>query len=494
LESVPHLESIRTFLRICERRKGFALATAAFVILVSVCACAFTPSTYTASSRIQIDGFSGSSELNARAIALKSDALAFKVIEDLKLEPDHHSLDERRDIVNAFRDHLTVKAIPGTHQLEVNYSDSDPKLAAAVINHLVDVYADDTITTTVRATLPGSQWIEGQLDELHRQSEALQSKLVGLQMNNEVVDPDLQGKRVIYTSTLVRLRRSIVLLAQARMNYLLRASVAEVVKTENPVSIAQLTAPYVLSATSESVRASLTRIQYLVRRQTMLQMQTDRDRATMRILQQSLKGETRLAVKRAEADVEAASKAEQNLRAEYEVDRAVSRQLNDRSIEGATVSAQAGQSRQLYLGMLKQLKNAGMLEVSHSSNVTVVTKAAASSSQGSSRAPLYLVLGGGFGVFFGCCVAFLVDVAESRKKENEQGWSVRVSGSRIPRIRGMSSAAFKASREQCGLTQAGRQPAAKLFRVPVSRATTNAGPRRLILLHSAAGGRTQAMP
>ena len=272
------------------------------------------------------------------------------------------------------------------------------------------------------------------------------------------------------------------------MNYVLRASVAEVVKTENPVSIAQLSGPYVLSASSESVRASLARIQHLVRRQTMLQMQTDRDRATMRILQQSLKEETGLAINRAEADVAAASKAEQNLRAEYEVDRAVSRQLNDRSIEDATVPTEAGQSRQLYQGLLKQLKNAGMLEVSHSSNVTVVTKATASSSRGSSSAPIYLALGGGLGAFFGCCVAFLVDVAESRKKESEQGWSVRVSGSRIPRIRGMSSAAFKVSREQYGLTQASRQPVAKLFRVPINRATTNAGPRRLILLHSAAGG------
>ena len=212
MESVPHLESVRAFFRVCERRKGFAFATATFVILVSVCACGFAPSTYTASSRIQIEGFSGSSELNARAGALKSDALALKVIEDLKLEQDHHSLDERRNILNAFRDRLTVKLIPGTNQLEVNYSDSDPKLAAAVINHLVDVYADDTVTTTVRATLPGSQWIEGQLDELHRQSEALQSKLVGLQINNEAVDPELQSKPVIFTSTLVRLRRAIVLL------------------------------------------------------------------------------------------------------------------------------------------------------------------------------------------------------------------------------------------------------------------------------------------
>jgi hypothetical protein len=51
----------------------------------------------------------------------------------------------------------------------------------------------------------------------------------------------------------------------------------------------------------------------------------------------------------------------------------------------------------------------------------------------------------------------------------------------------MNSAAFKVSRERYGLTQSPRkQPAVKLLRMPINRAATNAGSRRLILLQPAA--------
>jgi succinoglycan biosynthesis transport protein ExoP len=519
LESIPGVESLRVLFRVCQRRKGFVFATAAFVLLVSACAAGLATSTYTASSVIQIESPSagqGSSEsdLRARANLLQSEALALKVIADLNLARDQKSPGGPPSVVDAFRARLKVKVIPATHQVEVDYTDGDPKLAAAVVNHLVDVFADETVATTIRPTSQASQWLEGQLSELRRQSETLQSKLIALQMTNELVDPDLHAKPVIYTSTLARLQRSTVLLGQARMNVILTASVAEAVKTGNLALIAQLRGASIASANGRSFRASLILIQQLLRRQATLQMEIDRDsshlsssspqlvrdHASMRILQQSLNRETKRAAERAQADLAVASEAEQDLRAENEVDRAVALQLNDRSMENATLPMEADQSRQLYQGLLKRLKNAGMLEVIHSSNLTVVTKATEASSGANSWAPLYLALGGGFGVFFGCCVALLVDNVAPRKTKDEEGWSLHINGSRIPPIRGMNSAAFKLSQDRYGLTLTQRKQAAvKPLCVLVSRAVTNPGPHQpghlgqVIVLRPAAGGRTGAM-
>jgi polysaccharide biosynthesis transport protein len=514
LEPVPDLESVRAFFRICQRRKSFIFGTAASVILVSVGLCGFVTPAYTASSVIQIEhaeaaqGAPGASDLQAQANVLQSDALVLKAISDLKLEQDHDSPGGRRSLVNALRANLKVKVVPGTQQLEVDYTDPDPKLAAAIVNHLVDVFADETVPTTIKATNQPSQWLEGQLSELRKQSETLQSKAVALEMTNEFVDPDLRRKPVIYTSTLARLQRSTVLLSQARMNFLLKASVAEVVKTGNPVLIAQLSGTSAGSAGSDSVRSSLARMQNLLRRQATLQLQIDRDsshmkslspnlirdRESLKILQQSLSKETERSAKHAQQDLTAASLLEQDLRAENQVDRAVALQLKDRSIEYATLPTEAEQSWQLYHGLLKRLKNAGMLEVIHSSNLTVVTKATASSSQGDSRAPVYLALGGGFGMFLGCCVALFVDAVETRKRQDEEGWSVRINGSSIPRIRGMNSAAFSASKGRNGLTLTQRkEPAPGPLGAPGGRTVTD--PRqsqirqmgRLIVLRPAAG-------
>jgi uncharacterized protein involved in exopolysaccharide biosynthesis len=218
LEPIPHLESIRTLFRICKRRKISVFATTAAALLVSVCISGFSTPAYTARSVIQIDGYTAS-ELEARASLLQSEALVLRVIEDLNLELDHDA-GGPPSVIRAFRAHLSVKVVPGTHQLLVQYTDRDPKLAAAVVNHLVDVFADDSATT--------------------------------------------------------------------------------------------------------------------------------------------------------------------------------------------------------------------MLEVIHTSHLTVITKANASSSHGNYRVPLYLAMGGGFGLFFGCCVALLVDAVEASKRK-DQGWSLYIHGSSIPR-------------------------------------------------------------
>jgi polysaccharide biosynthesis transport protein len=519
LESIPDLEFGRVLFQICRRRKSLVFATATSVFLMSVCACGFSPSTYTARTVIQLENVSAG-DLERRANILQSEALALKVIGDLNLQQGQDPSGGWRNVVAAFRARLKVQVIPGTRQLEVDYTDGDPKLAAAVVNHLVDVFADDSVASTIAATNRSSPSLERQLSELHQQSETLQVSLTAQQMMNASFDASLRGKPVIYTSTLARLQRSAVLLAQARMNRVLKASVADVLETGNPALVLHLSGPSIAGAASESVRSSVARIQDLLHRRELLQVQTDRDlshfessspqlvrdRRSMKSLQQSLQEETKHAAEHAQADLKVAAEAERALQEENEVDQTVARQLNDRSIAYATLPVEAVQSRQLYQALLTRLKNAGMLKVTHSSNLTVVTRASASSSRSNSRAPLYLAFGGGFGVFFGGCFALLVDAVETRKREDEEGWSLHINGSNLPPIRGMSSSAFKLSARvsqqgRSGLTPVQRkEPVVTPFCVPAGRTVTSPSQSqvgqmgRLICLRPSAGHRKETMP
>ncbi len=96
------------------------------------------------------------------------------------------------------------------------------------------------------------------------------------------------------------------------------------------------------------------------------------ERASLKGVQQSLQDELKRIAERAENDFEVASKAEQGARAAYESDRSAAEKLNDKSIEYAILSKEADQSQELYQDLLKRLKEAGILEGLHSSNVTVV--------------------------------------------------------------------------------------------------------------------------
>ena len=475
--------TLRDLLRIFHRRKRSVFVTASVVFLLSVSACAFMTRRYTASSVIQLEKSSSDSlgldslmgaasggasdalsvniDLQTQANILQSEALALKVVKDLNLEqnedfkphfniigwvmglvsprgpadPPHASLQDsparRARVAKAFSNNLKVKVTAGTRLLEVDFTNRDPKVAAAVVNHLVQALIDYTFQTKFTATNQVSQWLEGQLGDLRKQSELLQSRVVALQQGSGIFGvggTDPQGKPVIYSPILDRLQQSTAQLSQAQMNRVLKASVAEVVKTGNAELISQLSGTSIASGSGQGVMNSLALIQNLRLQEATLQAQIDQDasqfgaaypkliqeRASLKGVQQSLQEEIKRTAERSENDFKVASKAEQGARAAYDNDRVEAEKLNDKSIEYAILSKEADQSQELYQDLLKRLKEAGILEGLHSSNVTVVDQASAPARPSKPQVPLYLALGAGLGIFLGCCVALLVEAVDNK--------------------------------------------------------------------------------
>jgi uncharacterized protein involved in exopolysaccharide biosynthesis len=529
LELIPDLGTARASLNVFQCRKRFIFALAAAVLVASIYACGFGKSTYIATSVVQIDGASASaardaafraSDLQARADLMQSQALALRVIDDLKLQRSDDSSPERRRIVRAFRDRLRVRVIPEAQRLQIEYTDSDPKLAAEVVNHLVDVSADDSVRTTVTSTNPSSQWLEDRLSALRAQSETLQSKMAASQMSSGSVYPDLRNEPVIYTSALAQLKRSAVLLSQARMNSILKASVVEVVNTGDPPSISRLSSSSIAPVIGESVRASFIVVNDLLRRQATLELQTRedaahltpwspqmvRDQLEMRSLQHSLNMATREAATRAQDDLDAALKIEHQLQEKHTVDETVVKQQYGRSIEDAVLPFEVELSRELYQDLLKRLNSVGILKVTRTSDLAVVTRASVSSSHDHPRIPLYLALGGGSVVFLACCIVLVIEAVQSKRSREEQDWSFYLYAPIMPPTRGTNSEAFTRSapmveREFRGpillhKTQPLEKPAStSIKRVETDPRVASAEPAgKLILLKPTACGRTTARP
>jgi polysaccharide biosynthesis transport protein len=490
LTTLPDKEpTLRDLLKILHRRKRSVFVTASVIFLLSVCACVFMTRRYKATSVIQLqksssdslgldslmgaatggasDDMSVNVDLQTQANILQSDALALKVIKDLNLaqnedfkphfspigwvmglvsprgpaDPVHASLEDspgrRLHVVNVFGSNLKVKVTAGTRLLEVDYTNRDPKVAAAVVNHLVQSLIDFTFQTKFTATNQVSEWLEGQLGDLRKQSEQLQSRVVALQQGSGIFGvggTDPQGKPVIYSPILDRLQQSTAQLSQAQMNHILKASLAEVVKTGNAELISQLSGTSIATSGSSGVSNSLVLIQNLRLQEATLKAQIDQDSsqfgaaypklieetASLKGVQQSLQEEIKRTAERVQNDLEVAAKAEQGARAAYESDRGAAERLNDKSIEYAILSKEADQSQDLYQDLLKRLKEAGILEGLHSSNITVVDPASVPAIPSKPQVPLYLMLGAGLGIFLGCCVALLVDAVDNKIQGAEE--------------------------------------------------------------------------
>lgn len=476
--------SLRDLLRILDRRRKAFFATLIVVFLLAVLACVVMTRRYTAAGVFEVQessadslglddlmggSSSGSSvttptgvdlELQTEAEILKSNTLALQVIKDLDLrhnkdfeprfnpigwlfslitpkgpvDPVGASIEDsphlRTSLLTVFSGHLQVKVNSGTRLIEVDFSNRDPRVAAAVVNHLIQALIDYSFQTKFTATNDVSNWLQGQLGDLRKQSEDLQTKVVALQQGSGIFGvggTDLQGKPVVYSPVLDRLQQMTAQLSAAEMNRIIKGSIYQTVKSGDPEEISQL-AGTMMASSSQGVQSSLALIQTLRAQEATLKSQIDQDatqygpaypklieeRAALKSVDRSLQEEIQRIRQRAENDYEIAVQSEAGARSVYENARKDAEKLNDKTIEYTILSKEADDSESLYQDLLKRLKEAGILEGLHSSNLTMVEVARTPDKPSRPNVPVYLLLGLAVGAFLGLCAALLFEAIDNK--------------------------------------------------------------------------------
>jgi succinoglycan biosynthesis transport protein ExoP len=406
------------------------------------------------------DSLSSNVDMETQAKILQSESLGLQVISDLDMEhnpefahkssvlgavtsvfqssnspepsnvPLRDTRFRRAEVLDIFRKNLEVKVVPGTRLLQVSYSDPDPKLSADVVNHIVQGLIDFTFQTKYKATTDVSAWLEGQLGDLRNQSEALQARVVAMQKETGLFGAggvDSQGRPIIYSPTLDSLTQATNELSQAEANLVLKGAVDQVVRTGNPELISQLSGTSVSGGSSPGVANSLQLIQALRTQEATLNQEINHDaslfgsafprliqeRASLNAVEQSLKEESVRLATRASNDYQVALKTAAGSKKAYETQRESASKLNDKTIAYTILEKEATQSSELYQDLLRRLKEAGILEGLHSSNLTVVDRATPPAMPSKPSRKLYVLLGLLLGLISGLVSSFLIDAIDN---------------------------------------------------------------------------------
>lgn len=182
---------------------------------------------------------------------------------DLPLEQRPY---RRTYVLKVFAKNLKVKAVSGTRLVDVSYLNPDPKVAAAVVNHLAQALMDYNFETRFNATQQASTWLGGQLSDLRKKSEDLQAKVVRLRRDSGVFamgETDPQGREETYTPVLDRLQQATTQLSQAETNRIMKGAVYEAVKSGNAELISGLAGNGLASGNSPGLQNSLALMQNL---------------------------------------------------------------------------------------------------------------------------------------------------------------------------------------------------------------------------------------
>ena len=343
----------------------------------------------------------------------------------------------RRDrLLTRFKADLDVNVVPGTRLIEVNFTSRDRAQAAAVTNALVEQLISYTFQTKYEMTSETAKWLESQLEDLRKQSESMQAKLIATERSTGLFGlggTDPQGRPIIYSPAIDQLQQKASALSQAEMNTILKGSVYHAVENGDAELISQLSGT-TLGSASQGVASSLALIQQLRGQEATLQSQIANDsavfgarypklieeQASLVKVKNALDDETRRIVERAKNDFDIAKESQRGAQAIFDTAKGEAGLLNDRTIDYVIQQKEADQSTELYQDLLKRLREAGVLESLHSSNITVVDHASTSAKPVKPNVLLVILGTLFFGPLLGLVAASIHDTLDDRFKSIEE--------------------------------------------------------------------------
>jgi succinoglycan biosynthesis transport protein ExoP len=474
--------TLRDLLQIYRRRRSVVYSVLLTSCLLAAIYCAFCTRRYQAIGTVQVqkegmdamgldtlltsagggssDALQANIELQTQANILQSDSLALQTIELLGMEDTYDfrshwsalgwiqakmsprgesdapgtkledSPQRRQRALNTFSKNLKVKPVSGTRLIEIDYTNPDPKLAAAVVNTLTRALSDFTFQTRYDATNQASRWLSDQLGDLRKDSQDLQAKVVNLQRQSGVYSlgiMDGQGREQVYSGVLDQLQQATAAMNAAEQNRILKGAIAKAAETENAEMLSGL-AGNTMGGNSQMMNNSLSLIQNLRQQQATEQASLGEAeakfgpaypklaelRGKIAGLDRSIRQEIERIQGRAKSDFEIATQTEASTRNNYEKAKRQADILNNKAIEYAIVRQEADQSRGLYEDLLRRLKEAGVLEGLRSSNITVVDPGRTPATPKTPNIPLYMLAAVCGGWFLGCCCALLADTIDNK--------------------------------------------------------------------------------
>ena len=429
--------------RILKKRRWMIFATFSIVLVLAIIATLRMTRLYQAESRIAIypensnmlglkDLENGTASadwdynvaLETQLSILRSDELALKVIETLRLDsnpgfmgsdavaqsasrairPANLGPDPERlaTMLGLFRSGLAVQVVPRTRVIEISYMHPDPQLAAEISNMLVKTFIEENFRTKYESTSQTADWLSKELSDLQMKVQTSEEKLVRYQKDKGIVGID--EKQNIVTAKLDELNKELTAAQTDRIqneaNYNLAVS-------GDPSVFVKLSEGNLLEKL-EAQQAELD-TQYA---QTTTQFGSSYPKVIelknqLKQVRSSIAAEEKRLLTRVHDEYMASAQREKLLTSAFDKQKQEANHLNESAIEYTALKRDADTNRQLYQSLLQRLKEASVTAGLRSNNIRVVDVARVPIVPVRPNVPRNIVIGFLLGLAGGIGLAFL---------------------------------------------------------------------------------------
>jgi succinoglycan biosynthesis transport protein ExoP len=401
------------------------------------------------------DALDYSITLQTQTTILESDTLALRLIKELNLEqtsdykprfsilelpgkfislfkasepseadlPLDQAPKRRVAILKKFHRNLKVEIVPGSRMIQVTFFSPDRYLASTGANRLLSDYIDYSFQTRYQATSQATGWLGKQLEDLKTKMEADQARAAKLQQEAEIYGVG-QDK---HNTMLAHLESLDASLASAQANRIVKEVAYREMQSGHPEAVAGLanTASvgvangatpinelYTIQALRAQESAGKARLSELMEKYGSKNPQVIEASQQLQSVQSSIKEESDRLAERSKSDLEIASKTESMARKVFQEQKSVAENLNDKTIQYEIAASEAASSQDLYQGLLKKLKEAGVMGSLQATNAYVVDPARVPDEPAQPRTLLLLAGGLAFALIGAVCTVVLMEAVD----------------------------------------------------------------------------------
>lgn len=265
-DQLPREPHLLDYLIILKKHQWLILSFLLTVVTVVTIATFKTKPVYVAAARVEVDReaqamqpFPDSSSydeymdqdnyIETQTKILESETLALATIKSMDLArypefggnpnsriiPRIGQTGQRPAILGAFLGGLTVKRVPNTRLIEVQFEAQDPQLAAQIVNAHVQNFSEANFRSRYDATTQASNWLSAELEELRIKVQKSEDARIAYERENQIWTID--EKQNITTEKLADLNKS---LTDAQTDLLQKQALYEIAKSGDVDQLSQV--------------------------------------------------------------------------------------------------------------------------------------------------------------------------------------------------------------------------------------------------------------
>jgi polysaccharide biosynthesis transport protein len=323
-----------------------------------------------------------------------------------------------RHLIDGYLGALSIKPLNDTSLVGIEFSSTDPQLAARIANAHARAYITQGIELHRHAKEQAADFLQQKLVELKEKLQDSEIALNNYRRAHGIIPglTSLNGKDAIVLDRLSQLSHDLTAAQVARIS--LEAQV-QLIKKGDYKSL-----PTVVSNTS--IAGLQAQLDDLYAEDASLSSRFKADypklatlHAKMRGIQDRINAEISREIKSIESGYQEASAKEAKLEDEMNQQRTLTMNLNDAGVQYAFLQREVDANRELYDSVLKAMKDVRVAAEAETSNVSIIDRAVPPDSPSSPRVTRTIALSGAMGLLGGIALAFLLDYLDNTLKEPE---------------------------------------------------------------------------